>query len=76
MYLYFKRLQTLSEKRKYNLLHLSDSYIYNAFNRLLGSSAFNPLRFYSVYLRVCSFAFVGVTFLKTQQISPMHNLNT
>ena len=36
MCLYFKGLQTLNEKRKYNRLHFSDRDIYsNAFNRLL-----------------------------------------
>ena len=51
MYLYFKGLQTLSEKRKYTLSQIG---IYsNAFNRLLGC-----LRKCSYYLLLSVCAFV------------------
>ena len=79
MYLYFKGLQTLSEKRKLHLLkYIRGLYFYiGSFALLYGLLGLSSCAFV-VY--VCAFvgclcAFVGVTFLKTQTISPLHTLN-
>ena len=76
MYLYFKGLQTLGEKRKYNLLHL----LRQVYIEMLLIGCLRKCSYY-LLLSVCAFvvyvcAFVGVTFLKTQHISPMPTLNT
>ena len=72
MYLHFKGLQTLSEKRKLHLLKYIRGLCF-----YIGSVA---LLLGLLGLCSCAFiddicAFVGVTLQKTQTISPLHTLN-